>query len=89
MEVSTTNYRKNFMVVYETQLKCGLHIPLSFFILQLFEGWGIFPRQLAPNAFTVMNIFMVACHLVDCDPNFVTFLRPRDQYLFSLPQFYT
>lgn len=48
------------------------------------------PGQLAPNAFTVINVFYVAFHLVNELPllevfsQFYNLTKPKDQFLFSL-----
>lgn len=46
--------------------------------------------QLVPSAFTVINAFCIACHLVDEVPppevfsHFYKLTRPKDQYLYTL-----
>lgn len=65
MDVSKASHREEVIVVYETHLKCGLRLPLPKFVLQLCEGWGVCPCQLAPNAFTVINAFCITHHLVN------------------------
>lgn len=64
MDVTLANCKVEVMVVYETQLSCGLRMPSSTF-LQLCEGCGACPGQLPPNTFIVINAFCVACHLMN------------------------
>lgn len=67
LEVSPMTIKEEVMVVYEAQLKCGLTLPLSTFLLQLCEGWGICVGQLAQNAPSSMRSVLLAM-LWMCSP---------------------
>lgn len=78
------------MVIFEVQLKCGLCLQPARFLTRLCEIWGVSPRQLAPNAFTKVNAFCVACHSIGVTPHpniflqFYRLVKPGNQVLFSL-----
>lgn len=89
MEVPPANYMEESWSLTRPSVGVGLMSPLSKFLQQLCEGWAVCLDQLAPNAFTVINAFCVASHLVKEDPlpevfsQFYKLTRPRNQFLYS------